>query len=40
MRGIVLRDAGPPTWRSTLALVAFAVILVWLSVKRVSKLTQ
>jgi drug efflux transport system permease protein len=40
MRGIVLRDAGPADMTvHVLALVAFAVILVWASVKRVSKLT-
>ena len=41
MRGIVLRDAGPLEMTGhVLALVAFAVILVWLSVRRVSKMTM
>jgi ABC-2 type transport system permease protein len=40
MRGIVLRDAGPSEMLAhVLALVAFAVALVWLSVRRVSKMT-
>ena len=40
MRGIVLRDAGPTEMLAhVLALVAFAVALVWLSVRRVSKMT-
>jgi ABC-2 type transport system permease protein len=39
MRGIVLRDAGPLEMTShVLALVVFAVVLVWLSVRRVSKI--
>ncbi len=41
MRGIVLRDAGPLEMTShVLALVVFAVVLVWASVRRISKLTQ
>ena len=41
MRGIVLRDAGPGEMAAHVgALVAFAVALVWLSVRRVSKITQ
>jgi ABC-2 type transport system permease protein len=40
MRGIVLRDAGPSEMLAhVLALVVFAVALVWLSVRRVSKMT-
>ena len=40
MRGIVLRDAGPLEMTShVLALIAFAVVLVWLSVRRVSKIS-
>jgi ABC-2 type transport system permease protein len=40
MRGIVLRDAGPSEMLGHVAaLVAFAVVLVWLSVRRVSKMT-
>ncbi len=40
MRGIVLRDAGPLEMLGHVAaLVVFAVVLVWLSVRRVSKLT-
>jgi ABC-2 type transport system permease protein len=40
MRGIVLRDAGPGEMLGHVAaLVAFAVFLVWLSVRRVSKMT-
>jgi ABC-2 type transport system permease protein len=40
MRGIVLRDAGPMDMLGHVgALVAFAVILVWASVRRVSKIT-
>jgi ABC-2 type transport system permease protein len=40
MRGIVLRGAGPGEMVGhVLALVAFAVVLVWLSVRRVSKIT-
>lgn len=40
MRGIVLRDAGPGEMLvHVLALVAFAVLLVWASVRRVSKMT-
>jgi hypothetical protein len=40
MRGIVLRDAGPSEMLvHVLALVAFAVILVWASVRRVSKIS-
>ena len=39
MRGIVLRDAGPLEMTShVLALVAFAVVMIWLSVRRVSKI--
>jgi drug efflux transport system permease protein len=40
MRGIVLRDAGPGEMLGhVLALVVFAVVLVWASVRRVSKMT-
>ncbi|HMG55313.1 MAG TPA: ABC transporter permease [Kofleriaceae bacterium] len=40
MRGIVLRDAGPGEMLGHVAaLVAFAVILVWASVRRVSRMT-
>jgi ABC-2 type transport system permease protein len=40
MRGIVLRDAGPTEMLGhVLALLAFAAVLVWLSVRRVSKMT-
>jgi len=40
MRGIVLRDAGPTEMLGhVLALLAFAVILVWASVRRISKMT-
>lgn len=40
MRGIVLRDAGPAEMTAhVLALVLFAVVLVWASVRRVKKLT-
>jgi ABC-2 type transport system permease protein len=40
MRGIVLRDAGPTEMLGHVtALVVFAVVLVWLSVRRVSKMT-
>jgi ABC-2 type transport system permease protein len=40
MRGIVLRDAGPLDMLGhVLALVGFAVVLVWASVRRVSKIT-
>jgi len=40
MRGIVLRDAGPLDMLvHVLALIAFAVALIWLSVRRVSKIT-
>lgn len=40
MRGIVLRDAGPSEMLGhVLALVVFAVVLVWASVRRVSKIT-
>jgi ABC-2 type transport system permease protein len=40
MRGIVLRDAGPlELVPHLLALVAFAVIMIWLSVRRVSKVS-
>jgi len=40
MRGIVLRDAGPGELLGHVAaLVAFAVILVWASVRRVSRMT-
>ena len=40
MRGIVLRDAGPgETLGHVLALVVFAIVLVWASVRRVSKMT-
>jgi ABC-2 type transport system permease protein len=40
MRGIVLRDAGPlELLPHLLALVAFAVIMIWLSVRRVSKVS-
>jgi len=41
MRGIVLRDAGPGEMLGhVLALVAFAVLLVWASVRRISKMTK
>jgi len=41
MRGIVLRDAGPSEMLVHVgALVAFAVILVWASVRRVSKISM
>jgi ABC-2 type transport system permease protein len=41
MRGIVLRDAGPGEMLSHVgALFAFAVILVWASVRRVRKMTM
>ena len=40
MRGIVLRDAGPGEMLGhVLALVVFAIVLVWASVRRVSKMT-
>jgi ABC-2 type transport system permease protein len=40
MRGIVLRDAGPiELLPHLLALVAFAVLMIWLSVRRVSKIS-
>jgi ABC-2 type transport system permease protein len=40
MRGIVLRDAGPlELIPHVLALVAFAVVMIWLSVRRVSKIS-
>jgi drug efflux transport system permease protein len=40
MRGIVLRDAGPLEMSAhVLALILFAVVLVWASVRRVKKLT-
>ena len=40
MRGIVLRDAGPAELAvHVAALMAFAVVLVWASIKRVSKMT-
>jgi len=40
MRGIVLRDAGPGEMLGHVAaLVVFAVVLVWASVRRVSKMT-
>jgi ABC-2 type transport system permease protein len=40
MRGIVLRDAGPGELAAHVgALVAFAVVLVWASVRRVSKIS-
>jgi len=40
MRGIVLRDAGPGEMLGhVLALIVFAVVLVWASVRRVSKMT-
>jgi ABC-2 type transport system permease protein len=40
MRGIVLRDAGPlELIPHLLALVAFAVVMIWLSVRRVSKIS-
>ncbi|HZJ68259.1 MAG TPA: ABC transporter permease [Kofleriaceae bacterium] len=40
MRGIVLRDAGPGEMLGhVLALVVFAVVLVWASVRRISKIT-
>jgi drug efflux transport system permease protein len=40
MRGIVLRDAGPVELvPHVLALAVFAVVMVWLSVRRVSKIT-
>jgi ABC-2 type transport system permease protein len=40
MRGIVLRDAGPSEMAiHVLALVVFAVVLVWASIRRVSKMT-
>ncbi|HEX2686939.1 MAG TPA: ABC transporter permease [Kofleriaceae bacterium] len=41
MRGIVLRDAGPTEMLGhVLALSVFAVVLVWASVRRVSKMTM
>jgi ABC-2 type transport system permease protein len=41
MRGIVLRDAGPGEMLGHVAaLVVFAVVLVWASVRRVSKMTM
>jgi ABC-2 type transport system permease protein len=41
MRGIVLRDAGPAEMLGhVIALLVFAVLLVWLSVRRVSKMTM
>jgi len=40
MRGIVLRDAGPLELAPhLLSLVAFAVLMIWLSVRRVSKIS-
>jgi hypothetical protein len=40
MRGIVLRDAGPiELLPHLLALVVFAVLMIWLSVRRVSKIS-
>ena len=40
MRGIVLRDAGPSEMLGhVLALIVFAVILVWASVRQISKTT-
>ena len=40
MRGVVLRDAGPlELVPHVLALVAFAVVMMWLSVRRVSKVS-
>jgi ABC-2 type transport system permease protein len=40
MRGIVLRDAGPlELVPHVLCLVVFAVIMIWLSVRRVSKVS-
>jgi ABC-2 type transport system permease protein len=40
MRGIVLRNAGPiELVPHVLALVAFAIIMIWLSVRRVSKIS-
>jgi ABC-2 type transport system permease protein len=40
MRGIVLRDAGPSELAlHVAALIVFAVVLVWASIKRVSKMT-
>jgi ABC-2 type transport system permease protein len=40
MRGIVLRDAGPGEMLGhVLALTVFAIVLVWASVRRVSKMT-
>ena len=41
MRGIVLRDAGPGEMLGHVgALIAFATILVWASVRRVRKMTM
>ncbi len=41
MRGIVLRDAGPLEMAGHVAaLIVFAIALVWLSVRRVSKMTM
>lgn len=41
MRGIVLRDAGPGEMLGhVVALLVFAVILVWASVRRISKITM
>ena len=41
MRGIVLRDAGPGEMVGhVLALLVFAVVLVWASVRRISKITM
>ena len=38
--GIVLRDAGPSEMLGhVLALIVFAIVLVWASVRRVSKMT-
>ncbi len=40
MRGIVLRDAGPIEMVPHLAALAvFAVLMIWLSVRRVSKVS-
>ncbi|HTA92952.1 MAG TPA: hypothetical protein VK745_25415, partial [Polyangiaceae bacterium] len=40
MRGIVLRNAGPlELVPHVLSLVAFAVIMIWLSVRKVSKVS-
>jgi hypothetical protein len=40
MRGIVLRDAGAiELLPHLLALVAFAVLMIWLSIRKVSKVS-